>query len=1721
MKWSVNFGWCLSLLMQANSLQAQLITTGNSSVSANDLVSNLIGQGIAFSNASFTGRAVAIGTFNGISSNIGLNSGVIITSGHINVAPGPNNNGGATFSNNGPNIPELETLAQSITYDGAILEFDFVPQSNFISFRYVFASEEYNEYVCSEFNDAFAFYITGPGITGAENLALVPSTTIPVTINTINNGLVGALGSTANDPCILGNSAFFVGNTQQTVQYDGFTTVLTAQRSVIPCQTYHIRLMIADGADDIFDSAVFLEENSFNAATYSISVTTPLNDSTIYEGCTTATVTFSRPQADPAPLTINFITEGSAIAGTDYAALPGSVIIPAGQTSASFVINANADGLNEGTETIIIRGVTSCGDIPATILLKDKPQLYIHVPPQSICDGNGPVTLVASVSGGMQPYTFLWDNGSVNASISVNPGVTTSYQVQVSDFCGATEVYSTEVRIAPVPTASINSPPFVCSGIPVTVTYTGTATPAATYLWNFDNPSSVSSGSSQGPYQITWDSSGLKHIRVQVIENGCSSMVVSAQTLVNPTPTASFAVEPIVCAGQNTVVTYTGTGTDMGGYGWGFPGGVIITGGRRGPFEIRWDSAGVYGISLTVTENGCSSPGNQQFVNVRPTPASGFTAESPVCIGEQSTIVYAGSGSSGATFNWSFAGGNILSGAGQGPYEIAWNSAGTKNVFLSVTENGCTGRITNIPVVVNPNPTGNFTVAGPVCEGQPTTVTYTGTAGSGALFQWNFDGAVVLSGSQQGPYSVMWTQAGNYGLSLVVNDNGCASAAYQSNVIVHPTPLAEFSATGPVCTGEASVITYLGSLGNHASFTWDFGGGQIISGSGPGPLQVYWSTPGNRQITLMVTSDEGCPSLPQSKPVWVKPTPTAIFTAETPVCINEPSTLIFTGTANPNATYTWMLSGGQIVDGSGQGPLEVAWSTAGIKTLTLSVSENGCSSQPFTQQVRIKPLPTGFFTATSPVCAGGTVSVMYSGNAAPNAIYQWDFSQGSVVSGSGPGPYQIRWDQEGPKPISLSVIEDGCASLSEIRVIQVNPVPGNEFTVEGPLCLNEQSTIVYLGNAFPNARFIWEFDGGTVHSGENGGPFQVSWSGSGQKRIRLQIEQSGCPSIPSYRDVMVYPIPESPFQASYSLCTNQEADVLYSGVTNASAIYHWNFNGATIISGSGPGPFKLVWNTSGEKQISLRVEENGCHSATTEFTARVHDYPVADFQADPLTCQGAETEVRFTGVADEAAVFSWDFDGAEILSGSGPGPYKLRWNTTGNKGITLLVSQFGCAAAPSNTQLFVAPAPIASAGDDQLVCSGDSVSLGGTSSNGYSYLWIPSSGLDRPTAADPRLTIRNNRTDTLVVHYVVATTLGNCTVYDTVQVAVKPEPAIRFERPAGQCFQDHAFRFEITGEDLHTAQFFWDFGPFANDRYSNLEDPVNIRYSASGVHPFRLRYTINGCSGMDVIDSVNIFAMPEAIFSGQSVEGCPPLTAELRNHSVFGQGYQYVWDMGDGQIVNEYQPQHVYTAEGRYSVTLTVFNAFGCKSDFTMHSLVRVFPVPQAGFMINPEILSTEHPLANIIDQSSGAISWRYTTGTGSVVTQPQFSWLYPNPGVYQVTQEVTNEWGCKDSTFKKLEVKPLMTFFIPNAFTPNNDGENDYFRCYGLNIEEFSMQIFNRWGQLVFYSENIDEGWDGRMLNEDGKVVSQMDVYAVLVYVKDSPDLPARRIDHRVTLVK
>lgn len=425
-----------------NLLLAQLIV--NNSFTTQQLVQNiLLGPGVTVSNVTYTGDPNAIGFFNGTATNIGLDSGIVITTGTI-FAPdgpqGPNNIGWSGIDNFYAGDPDISIITNDVTFNAAILEFDFVPIADTVQFRYVFGSEEYMEFVGS-INDGFGFFISGPGITGtysnnSKNIALIPGTATPVTINNVN---------------LFTNSQYWFDNENppgQTIQYDGFTTVLTAKEAVQCGQTYHIKIAIADAFDGVLDSGVFLEAGSFtsnNTFQLKSNVTFSGNDSTLYEGCSTAIIVFDRGNVTSSADTAYFTITGSADNGTDYSFLPNSVYFPAGVDTAALTINSIVDALPEGTESITLTMLqtNACGpndSIFLTLYITDAPAVFVTASNDTtIYCPNQAVIVSANASGGIGfgGYIYSWNNGvGVGSAVTVNPPVTTTYVVTATDSCG-------------------------------------------------------------------------------------------------------------------------------------------------------------------------------------------------------------------------------------------------------------------------------------------------------------------------------------------------------------------------------------------------------------------------------------------------------------------------------------------------------------------------------------------------------------------------------------------------------------------------------------------------------------------------------------------------------------------------------------------------------------------------------------------------------------------------------------------------------------------------------------------------------------------------------------------------------------------------------------------------------------------------------------------------------------------------------------------------------------------------------------------------------------------------------------------------------------------------------------------------------------------------------------------------------------------------------------
>jgi gliding motility-associated-like protein len=325
--------------------------------SPQELIENVfLSSGVQVLNVKYEGSTQAIGYFSNAGNNIGIPSGIVMSTGLAFSAALPNTSGSTSGATSGglPD-PDLQSLVMPlIIQDLSAFEIRFVPYADTLEFRYVFASEEYEEYVCTQFNDVFGFFIRGNGFNGpftggGENIALVPGTSTYVAINSVHNSNPnqGPIACPPQNPQYFNLSP---PNGQPT--YDGFTDVFLARAIVVPCDTYTIRLAIADVSDNVYDSGVFLEAKSFGTPAIDFELSTVSANETMAEGCANGRGTFSIRYNTPTDLEIPITFTGTATYGVDYTVTPSTITIPAGSNEVSVTFEVFSDDIIEGTESI-------------------------------------------------------------------------------------------------------------------------------------------------------------------------------------------------------------------------------------------------------------------------------------------------------------------------------------------------------------------------------------------------------------------------------------------------------------------------------------------------------------------------------------------------------------------------------------------------------------------------------------------------------------------------------------------------------------------------------------------------------------------------------------------------------------------------------------------------------------------------------------------------------------------------------------------------------------------------------------------------------------------------------------------------------------------------------------------------------------------------------------------------------------------------------------------------------------------------------------------------------------------------------------------------------------------------------------------------------------------------------------------------------------------------
>jgi len=1181
-------------------------------------------------------------------------------------------------------------------------------------------------------------------------------------------------------------------------------------------------------------------------------------------------------------------------------------------------------------------------------------------------------------------------------------------------------------------------------------------------------------------------------------------------------------------------------------------------------------------------------------VTYEPATSSEFIVDPQpeACVGDTLTLIYNSAPSPGAFYLWNVDGG-IGTTNGPGPHNITWSTPGTKIVSLAVFSSGCPSDTFEVPITINPIPSSTFILPDTVCEDEFNQIIYTGSASLGANFTWDVGNAVPPSVSGAGPHNLQWSNPGFQQVSLTVEENGCESPTTTRTTLVAPTPDNSFAVDDSICVGELMQISYTGTSGATASYSWNFGNGIVLSGSGAGPYQVFWPTPGLKSVCLQVTEGD-CASPVNCQTVQVKGRPQLQIDPVDDQCFPD-NAFTFNLVGGPFDTYQWNFGSSAVpatYTGSAAQPLPptaVEYLSPGPKTVTVTIANDGCAG-PDTAKVsfEVVPEPSATFTASAnEVCGQTPIGLTYQGSDPDNSqTYYWEFGPGAIPSTSTLKNPDVVYTTPGVKSVTLTVTEGPC-TVSSTQTIEVKQGPLVDAGLDQEFCAGE-------GGAPLDA----STSGGTM-------PYFYTWTCDqpglcGLDSVNVEdpmvnpdvanptdevvyyyfvTDVNGCRSNTDSVVVTVKAKPIVDAGMDRSICAPQDTGV-FLGATPASTnradlplTYQWS-PAAGLSDPSIANPYARPDTTTIYTVVATSA--NGCTSdATTvdelsSVTITVKDKPQAFAGPDVSICLGDSVELEgFATSAGPDYQYTWTSQPTGSLDDpTDPTPMVSPTQTTT---YTLVVSANACDSDEDRVTVTVNPIPSVNPGPEASACLFEPHRLdalaggGATLDSNTTYTWFPGTGLDDSTLRSPIATPQ------ITTGYSVYATSGAGCVSDTARtlLVIKPTPVVDLMAqdsaicgdapltftashtfftstpPLGQINylwfpQDFDFT-QVDGQDSVVsvtptrsgyitvqAQIAAGECPTRDSVFLNVDEPVvaeatadttriceggstallasggrgNSTYlwsPATGLNDptlqaptaspdttttYILAISEGICTSLDTI-TVAVNPSPEADYFNSIATGCGGLEVSFMENAAPG-AIAYRWDFGDGsEVSNEPNPVHLYAEPGTYTVSFTAIGEGGCEETVSRQQ-IEVYDPATADFRSIPDRaapIAVSTPI-QFEDQSAEAVEWLWDFGDGTYSQEAQPTHIYEQPGSYTVTLTITDEAGCSSTISYGLYEIFVPEVELQNVFTPNGDGVNDEFFIDYPNPETFTLRVFDRWGREAFTAGSPSERWDGILPN-------------------------------------
>src|SRR3989344_5207470 len=1096
--------------------------------------------------------------------------------------------------------------------------------------------------------------------------------------------------------------------------------------------------------------------------------------------------------------------------------------------------------------------------------------------------------------------------------------------------------------------------------------------------------------------------------------------------------------------------------------------------------QYEWNPGGLSGQQVTIptpalgtvytcTMTSFSNQGNCEVdlpIQIVPTTVTAEFAGLSGCEGiglpftDQSVVT------SGNVVGWTWNFGDGNSSNLQHPNHTFTDGGSYLVQLIASSTEGCLDTIEHEIDVYN-SPTVAFTSVGS-CASTATAFTNTSSDVYPLTYDWAFgDGS---PNEQTINANHTYPAGASYNVTLTAtNLMGCIANATNPTQI-YPLPIVDAGPDQTICPGATVMFSASGAM----NYVWDNG---ISDGVAFTPLTTGL-------YTVVGTDANGCSNTDNAQ-VLFYPNPVVDAGADVALCLGGTATLTGAGAA----TYQWDQG---VVNGIGFVPSVLGSTIYSV----IGTDINGCTDTD-SLVVLVYSIPTVAFSSVGACALNSTDFTNTSSDIYP-LTYDWDFGDGSpnvqtintghvyaasatynvtltatnsmgcVVSVTNPtmiyalpvvdaGPDQTIcpgatamfsasgamnyvWDNGISDGVAFTPLTTGLytvvgtdangCSNTDNALLQFYSNPTVDAGPDATLCLGGITIPTATGATF----FQW--DQGLL----NGLAFTPSLGTTVCTVIGTDL--NGCTDTDSMV-ITVNPIPTVAFTSTGSCAlnaidfTNQSSDIY-------PLTYDWNFGDGSpneqSVNGSHIFPAAAIYNVT-----LIATNSLGCAAIALNPTV-IYPLPVVGAGPDVTICPG--TDVAFSGSG--ALSYSWNNGISDGVSFEPLTPNT--YTVTGTDGN-------GCINT-DEVQVFFYTDPVVEAGSDVVLCNGQTTSLTATGAANYHWDY----GVINGNIFTPPLGS--------TVYVVTGTDANGCIASDSLTVLVNPLPIINAGPNQTICSESSVI-LEASG----AVTYFWDNG---------ITDGVPFQPATTGTYTV-MGTDANGCQALDAV-TISIEPPVDVNFTVNTAEGCAPLQVTFTNLSSGGSNC--FWEFSDGTSdVGCGSVSHLFEDAGCYDVTLTTTTALGCVSDTQLMSVVCVFPNPLAQFYSSPAVMSELDPTTTMVNTSVGAVTYEWEFGDGGTSTLEEPTHDYSDAiANYTIVLTAISEHGCIDVAEATVTVEEELIYYVPNTFTPDGDGFNEEFKpqfTSGFDRDTYHLYIFNRWGQLVFKSKDVDYGWNGSFAGE------------------------------------